>query len=191
MDEELIETKVKSETIYDGVLLHVRRDTVKLPNGNEAKREWIKHPGASSVIPIFPDGQIILVKQYRYPIEKITLEVPAGKLDSPDEDPLECAIRELSEETGYTSGNIYKLTTIATTVGFSNEMIHLYAAEDLQEGKQHTDEDEFINVIKVPLSEAMRMVEDGRIIDAKSIISILMLAERKKAWRNNEGGWRI
>ena len=114
MDEELIETKVKSETIYDGVLLHVRRDTVKLPNGNEAKREWIKHPGASSVIPIFPDGQIILVKQYRYPIEKITLEVPAGKLDSPDEDPLECAIRELSEETGYKSGNIYKLTTIAT-----------------------------------------------------------------------------
>jgi len=191
MDEELIETKLGSENIYDGVLLHVRRDTVKLPNGNEAKREWIKHPGASSVIPILPDGQIILVKQYRYPIGKITLEVPAGKLDSPDEDPLECAVRELSEETGYTSSNIYKLTTIATTVGFSNELIHLYAAEDLQAGEQHTDEDEFINVIKAPLAEAMRMVEDGRIIDAKSIVSILMLAERKKAWRNNEGGWRI
>ena len=190
MDEELIETKVKSETIYDGVLLHVRRDTVKLPNGKEAKREWIKHPGASSVIPIFPDGQIILVKQYRYPVGKITLEVPAGKLDGPDEDPLACAVRELSEETGYTSDNIYKLTTIATTVGFSNELIHLYAAENLQEGKQHTDEDEFINVVKVPLSEAMRMVEDGRIIDAKSIISILMLAENKKALLGNEGGWR-
>lgn len=191
MDEELIETKLGSENIYDGVLLHVRRDTVKLPNGNEAKREWIKHPGASSVIPILPDGQIILVKQYRYPIGKITLEVPAGKLDSPNEDPLECAVRELSEETGYTSSNIYKLTTIATTVGFSNELIHLYAAEDLRAGEQHTDEDEFINVIKAPLAEAMRMVEDGRIIDAKSIVSILMLAERKKAWRNNEGGWRI
>lgn len=100
MYEDLIEKKVKSESIFDGVLLHVKRDTVTLPNGKEATREWIKHPGASSVIPILPDGRIILVRQYRYPIGEVTLEVPAGKLDAPDEDPLVCAERELSEETG-------------------------------------------------------------------------------------------
>ena len=100
MDEELMEKKIGSETIFDGNLLHVRRDTVCLPNGKSATREWIQHPGASSVIPVFPDKQILLVRQYRYPIGQVTLEVPAGKLDSPEEDPLTCAKRELSEETG-------------------------------------------------------------------------------------------
>ena len=176
MYEDLIEKKVSSEAIFDGVLLHVKRDTVTLPNGKEATREWIKHPGASSVIPILPDGRIILVRQYRYPIE-----VPAGKLDAPDEDPLVCAERELSEETGYTAKKITKLTTIATTVGFSNEKIHLYAAEGLTAGKQHTDEDEFINVVRVPLEEAVAMAQDGRIVDAKSVISILMLAAQQNA----------
>lgn len=178
MDEALIETGIDSENIFDGTLLHVRRDTVKLPNGNTATREWIKHPGASSVIPILPDGSIILVKQYRYPVGKITLEVPAGKLDAPDEDPLLCARRELSEETGYTADKIEKLTTIATTVGFSNEYIHLYLATGLHAGRQHTDDDEFINVVKVSLKEAVEMVNDGRIIDAKSVVSILMAAAR-------------
>ena len=181
MYEDLIEKKVSSEAIFDGVLLHVKRDTVELPNGKEATREWIKHPGASSVIPILPDGRIILVRQYRYPIGEVTLEVPAGKLDAPDEDPLVCAERELSEETGYTAARITKLTTIATTVGFSNEKIHLYAAEGLTPGKQHTDEDEFINVVKVPLEEAVAMTRDGRIVDAKSVISILMLAAQQNA----------
>ena len=180
MYEDLIEKKISSEAIFDGVLLHVKRDTVKLPNGKEATREWIKHPGASSGIPL-PDGRIILVRQYRYPIDAVTLEVPAGKLDAPDEDPLVCAERELSEETGYTAEHITKLTTIATTVGFSNEKIHLYAAEGLTPGKQHTDEDEFINVVKVPLEEAVAMATDGRIVDAKSVISILMLAAQQNA----------
>lgn len=179
MDEALIETGISSENIFDGNLLHVRRDTVKLPNGKTATREWIKHPGASSVIPMLEDGSVILVKQYRYPVGKITLEVPAGKLDAPDEDPLVCAERELSEETGYTADKIEKLTTIATTVGFSNEYIHLYIATDLHSGKQHTDDDEFINVVKVPLQEAVAMVNDGRIIDAKSVVSILMAAARQ------------
>lgn len=180
MDEELIEKGIQSESVFDGVLLHVRRDTVELPNGNKATREWIKHPGAASVIPLLPDGRIILVKQYRYPVAQVTLEVPAGKLDSLDEDPLLCAKRELSEETGYTADKVYKLTTIATTVGFSNEYIHLYAAEGLHSGKQHTDEDEFVNVIKVPLDEALEMARDGRIFDAKSVISILLLADKLK-----------
>ena len=179
MDEALIETGIDSENIFDGTLLHVRRDTVKLPNGKTATREWIKHPGASSLIPLLPDGSIILVKQYRYPVGKITLEVPAGKLDTPEEDPLLCAQRELSEETGYTADHMEKLTTIATTVGFSNEYIHLYLATGLHAGNQHTDADEFINVLKVPLQEAVEMVNDGRIIDAKSVVSILMAAARQ------------
>ena len=162
-------------------MLHVKRDTVTLPNGKEATREWIKHPGASSVIPILPDGRVILVRQYRYPIGEVTLEVPAGKLDAPDEDPLVCAERELSEETGYTAARITTLTTIAATVGCSNEKIHLYAAEGLTAGKQHTDEDEFINVVRVPLEEAVAMAQDGRIVDAKSVISILMLAAQQNA----------
>ena len=177
-DKNLIEKKISSENIFDGVLLHVRKDEVELPNGHKSVREWIKHPGASSVIPIFPDNQIILVRQFRYPVGQVTLEVPAGKLDAEGEDPLECAKRELSEETGYTAGKIWKLTTIATTVGFSNEFIHLYAASDLISGKQHTDDDEFINIVKVPLTAALQMVESGKIIDAKSAISILLLAKQ-------------
>jgi ADP-ribose pyrophosphatase len=184
-DSDLIEKKLSSEDIFDGALLHVKRDTVKLPNGNEATREWIKHPGASSVIPVLPDGRIVLVRQYRYPIGKVTLEVPAGKLDAPDEDPLYCATRELSEETGYQAEHIEKLTTIATTVGFSNEYIHLYVAEGLTPGKQHPDEDEFINVVKVPLDEAVQMVLDGRIYDAKSATSILLVERRLRQGPNN------
>lgn len=177
-DKNLIEKKISGEKIFDGVLLHVLRDEVELPNGNKSVREWIKHQGAAAVIPLLPDNQIILVKQFRYPVGQVTLEVPAGKLDFEGEDPTACAVRELSEETGYTAGKMWKLTTIATTVGFSNEYIHLYAATDLKAGKQHTDADEFINTVKVPLTAALHMVETGKIIDAKSIISILMLAQQ-------------
>ena len=141
----------------------------------------MEHPGGVTVLPLEADGTVWCVRQYRYPFSRTLLEVPAGKLDAPDEDPLVCAERELSEETGYTAEHITKLTTIATTVGFSNEKIHLYAAEGLTPGKQHTDEDEFINVVKVPLEEAVAMATDGRIVDAKSVISILMLAAQQKA----------
>ena len=177
-DKNLIEKKISSEEIFKGHLLHVFKDTVELPNGNKATREWIKHPGASSVIPLLPDNQIILVRQYRYPVAQVTLEVPAGKLDKAGEDPIICAHRELSEETGYTAGKLWKLTTIATTVGFSNEVIHLYAASDLKPGKIHPDDDEFINVVKMPLTAALQLVETGKIIDPKSIISILLLAKQ-------------
>ncbi len=177
-DKNLVEKKISSEKVFDGVLLHVRKDIVELPNGHESVREWITHPGASSIIPLLPDNQIILVKQFRYPIGQVTLEVPAGKLDFANEDPLTCARRELSEETGYTAGEIWKLTTIATTVGFTNEIIHLYAAKDLTPGKQHPDEDEFINAIKMPLTAALQLVESGKIIDSKTIISIMMLAKQ-------------
>ena len=177
-DKNLVEKKLSSEPVFDGVLLHVRKDNVELPNGHKAVREWIKHPGASAVIPLLPDNQIILVRQFRYPVGKVTLEVPAGKLDKVGEDPIECAKRELSEETGYTAEKIWKLTTIATTVGFSDEYIYLYAASDLKPGKIHPDSDEFINVVKIPLTAALQMVESGKIFDAKSAVSILLLAKQ-------------
>lgn len=176
MYEDLVEKKRKSESIYDGVLLHVKRDTVTLPNGKEAVREWVKHPGAAAVLPVFADGTVLLVRQYRYPVGRVTLEIPAGKLDSSTEDPLSCAMRELSEETGYTAAHYEKLTTIGTTVGFSDEYIHIYAARDLRAGEQHTDDDEFIHVVKMPLEEAVQRVKSGEIFDAKSVTAILLTA---------------
>ena len=100
-DNDLIEKKIDSKNVFDGHLLHVRCDSVRLPNGNVTTREWVKHPGAAAVLPILPDGRVILVRQYRYPVQRVTLEIPAGKLDSPDENPLDCAKRELAEETGF------------------------------------------------------------------------------------------
>ena len=177
MYEDLIESRIRSEEIFDGTLLHVLRDTVRLPNGKEAVREWIRHPGAAAVLPVLPNRNAILVRQYRYPIGKVTLEIPAGKLDDEGEDPLHCAQRELSEETGYTAERYDKLTTIATTVGFSNEYIHLYLARGLSSGTQHTDEDEFVNVVQIPFTQAVDMVKTGEIIDAKTVISLMMASE--------------
>ena len=174
-DLDLIETKISSENIYDGTLLHVKKDKVELPNGDISYREWIKHPGASAVIPVTDNNEIILVRQYRYPIQALTMEIPAGKLDVAGEDPLECAKRELEEETGYSAQEYQFLTKLATTVGFSDEFIYIYAARGLKAGQQHTDEDEFINVVTVPLAKAVEMVHSGEILDGKSVVAILML----------------
>ena len=176
-DLDLIETKISSENIYDGTLLHVKKDKVELPNGDISYREWIKHPGASAVIPVTDNNEIILVRQYRYPIQQVTLEIPAGKLDAEGEDPLDCAKRELSEETGYQAEKYTFLTKLATTVGFSNEFIYIYAAEGLTAGRQHPDEDEFINVCTLTMDEAMAKVRSGEICDAKSITAVLLLRE--------------
>ena len=176
-DADLIEEKVSSEDVFDGNLLHVKKDTVRLPNGNIAYREWIKHPGASAVVPVTPEGRLIFVRQYRYPIQQVTLEIPAGKLDAEGEDPLDCAKRELSEETGYQAEKYTFLTKLATTVGFSNEFIYIYAAEGLTAGRQHPDEDEFINVCTLTMDEAMAKVRSGEICDAKSITAVLLLRE--------------
>lgn len=176
-DADLIEEKVSSEDVFDGNLLHVKKDTVRLPNGNIAYREWIKHPGASAVVPVTPEGRLIFVRQYRYPIQQVTLEIPAGKLDAEGEDPLDCARRELSEETGYQAEKYTFLTKLATTVGFSNEFIYIYAAEGLTAGRQHPDEDEFVNVCTLTMDEAMAKIRSGEICDAKSVTAVLLLRD--------------
>ncbi len=177
MDEDLIEKKLSSEDIFDGTLLHVKRDTVRLPNGGTATREWVKHPGAAAVLPVTAEGNLIFVRQYRYPIHQVTLEIPAGKLDFQGEDALACASRELSEETGYQAEKYTFLTRLATTVGFSDEYISIYAAEGLTSGSQHPDADEFINVCVLTMAEAVEKIKSGEICDAKSITAVLLFRE--------------
>jgi ADP-ribose pyrophosphatase len=171
---ELEEKFIKSEQIFDGKLLKVFRDTVRLPDGSEAIREWIKHPGAVAAVPVLPDGRIILVKQYRYPMEEVTLEIPAGKLEI-GENPDEAVLRELKEESGYTAESIELIATIATTVAFSNERIRLYIAKNLTAGEQCTDEDEFINVELHTLDELMEMIRKGTLYDAKTVTALCMI----------------
>ena len=180
MNEDLMEKKLSSESVFDGKLLHVRRDTVLLPNGHETTREWVAHPGASAVLPVTEDGNVVLVRQYRYPVERVTLEIPAGKLDVPGEDPLECAKRELKEETGYTAERYTKLFSLATTVGFSNEWIHIYLAKGLAAGENCPDEDEFLNVVRMPLATAIEKIYDNTIIDGKTVTALLMYAAKKE-----------
>lgn len=174
MNEDLEEKMIGSHRIFDGQLLKVLRDTVQLPNGKEAVREWIDHPGAAAVVPILSDGRIVMVRQYRYPVHKITLEIPAGKLD-PEEAPEKCALRELKEETGYTAHTLRKLTAMRTAMAYTNETIYLYAAENLDAGAQCTDEDEFINTEIFTPEEIYRMIEAGHIDDSKSIVALLMM----------------
>lgn len=173
MSENLEEKMLKSEHVFDGQLLKVRKDRVTLPNGKEAVREWIEHPGAAAIVPVLSDGRIVMVKQYRYPMGKVTLEIPAGKLD-PDEAPINCAIRELEEETGYTAHKIEYITSIGTTMAFSNEVIHLYIAENLESGEQSPDEDEFINTAIFTREEIDQMIQSGQIDDAKTLVALLM-----------------
>lgn len=169
----LVEKFIKSEVVFEGNLLTVRRDTVELPNGKHATRELIQHPGAVAVVPIRNDGKILLVRQFRYPVDQLTLEIPAGKLDL-GEEPEACAKRELEEETGYKAKKLRLLSSILTTPGFTNEVIHLYLAEDLVLAEQCPDEDEFIDVEVFTKEEIRKMIENGTICDAKSLLGLLL-----------------
>ena len=169
----LIEKFLDSKVVYDGNLLTVYCDKVQLPNGKEASREFIRHPGAVAVVPITPEGNIVLVRQYRYPVGKTMLEVPAGKLDK-GEHPDECALRELEEETGYVAHSIKKLSSIYTTPGFTDEVIHLYVADQLTLSKQCPDEDEFLDVEIYTKEQVRAMIDDGTLNDAKSMLALLL-----------------
>lgn len=172
-NNRLTEKKLDSKFVYDGCLLKVYADRVELPNGKESYREIIRHPGAAAVVPMLPDGRIVMVRQYRYPVGDTMLEIPAGKLD-PGETPEACVARELAEETGYTSQHIRKLTAIHTAPGFADELIHIYQAQELVASVQHTDDDEFINVEIYSKKELRAMIDDGRISDAKTIVGLLL-----------------
>ena len=170
----LEEKTIFSEKIYKGELLDVRKDKVSLPDNEIGYREWINHPGASCCVPILPDNKIILVKQYRYAIKDESIEIPAGKIDS-NEDPKECANRELIEETGFKSNKLTLLTSIYPAIGFANEKIWIYLAENLEKSNSKTDNDEFIEIISIDHNTAMKMIREGMIKDSKTIIAIMWL----------------
>ena len=178
MDENRIrEIPFESETIYDGKILHVERWQVTCPNGRSATREIVVHKGAAAVVPVYPDGTTLLVRQHRVAVDRITLEIPAGKLDSVSENPLDCAVRELEEETGLRAGRMTLLTSLLTTPGFCTEKIAIYLAQDLSQGQTHPDEDEFLDLVRMPLEEAVAMIMRGEIRDGKTICGLLMAKE--------------
>ncbi|QXM06077.1 NUDIX hydrolase [Crassaminicella indica] len=166
------EITIKSDRIYEGKMIQLRVDTVLLPGEKQATREIVEHPGAVAIVPITEDNKIIMVKQFRKPVESILLEVPAGKIDK-DEEPLSCAIRELKEETGYEAKNMQFLFSFYTSPGFSNERIYLYLAKDLIKGKASPDEDEHIEMECIDMDKLVSMVYDGKIKDSKTILAIL------------------
>ena len=166
--EHLEETQLNSEAKYDGTLLHIRRDTVRLPNGQTATREYNIHNGAVCIIPLLENGEVLLERQYRYPLREVITEIPAGKLDAPDEDPLEAAQRELREETGATAAEWHALGLFCPVGAYSTERIQMYLARGLTFGERELDEDEFLNVFRMPLDELVDKVLAGEIPDAKT-----------------------
>lgn len=171
-DAGLHERIISEEQAWHGKFLDVRSAQVELPNGRVTSRDLVRHPGAAAVVALTETGKIVLVRQYRTAIDRVTVEIPAGKLD-PGEDPLDCAKRELLEETGFSAGRIQYLTTIATTPGFCDEVIHVYMATGLTFNGANPDDDEFVNVDLVPLAELIDAVLDGKIEDAKTVVGAL------------------
>lgn len=174
--ENLTEVKTGSEEIFDGIILHVFKDTVQLPNGNPATREVIRHVGAVGVVPVTDDGKVIVEQQFRYPLDQVITEIPAGKLDSFAEDRLSAAKRELEEETGYTAKEWVELGDYYPTPAYCDERITLYLARGLAQGQRHLDEDEFLNFKAVPLADLVEDVMAGRITDGKTQVAILKVA---------------
>lgn len=166
--DHLIEKQLNSETIYEGKVITLTVQTVELPNGKEAKREVVLHPGAVTVLAITEDDKILLVNQFRKAPNRLLIETPAGKLE-PGEDPLTSAKRELEEETGFQAGAWKHITSFYTSPGFADELIHCYVATDLVQAEQKLDEDEFLDVLRVTADEAQRMIADGQIADAKTV----------------------
>ena len=172
-DAAIAEKPLMEESVFRGLIFDVNRMDVELPDGRRAQRDIVRHPGAVAIVALTDDGRICLVRQYRPSLGRVTVEIPAGKLD-PGEDPLVCATRELEEETGLNAERIAYLTTIATTPGFTDELIHFYMATGLSLGESHPDADEFLNIDLVELPELVDAVLDGRIEDAKTVIGALI-----------------
>lgn len=172
------EKKIKSELKYDGYVVKVYFDTVELEDGSTATRDVVRHKGAACVAPVTEDGELIFVRQFRYAINKELLELPAGKLDSFDEDPYLCAVRELKEETGFTADKIEYMGDFISSAGFCDENIRLYMATGLHSGDSKLDKGEFLDVEKIPLVKAKEMVMSGEIIDSKTQALILKVCTK-------------
>jgi len=171
---DLKESTISTTVVYKGDFLDVRQDEVLLPNGETAAREWINHPGAVVIVPILPNGEIALIKQFRYAAGSEFIELPAGKLDS-GEDPEECALRELEEEIGYRANKIKFLANIHPAIGFTNEIMGVFLAENLEKTEHNRDNDEFLELVPTTLTEALNLVWENKITDVKSIIGLLWL----------------
>lgn len=169
--------RLSTERVYAGRLLKIDRDKVLLPNGGTTELEMVRHPGAAAVVPFITGEEILLVRQFRYAAQGFIYEVPAGTLHQ-GEAPEACAAREVQEEVGHRAGSFRQLAAIYTTPGFTDEVIHLYAASDLTPVKQNLDQDEVLTVERLPFAEALRMIRDGRIVDAKSICALLLAESR-------------
>ncbi|MBQ4062579.1 MAG: NUDIX hydrolase [Christensenellaceae bacterium] len=170
---ELFEEMISSEQIYDGKVVKLYKDTVRLPNGSTSVREIVRHPGAVCVVPVTDKGEIIMVRQFRYAFNKVFLEIPAGKLDFPGEDPRAAALRELSEETGAEAASLEYLGLFCSTIAIFDEKIHMYLARGIKMGESHPDEDEFLEIVTMPFHDAVEMVMDGKIEDGKTQAAIL------------------
>jgi len=170
--QDMSERRLDSRTVFRGKLLHVVSDTVRLPNDRETTREYILHPGASMIIAMVDEKTIVLERQYRYPLDRHFIELPAGKID-PGEDPMDTAKRELREECGYEASRWRHLTTLHPCIGYSNERIELYLAQDLRLVGRQPDDGEFLEVLHVPVAEALTWVRDGRITEAKAVTGLL------------------
>ena len=173
-DQHLIEHQVASEEILKGRFLHAFRDTVRLPDGREATREFIKHPGAVMVVPMLDDGRVVLERQYRYPLQQVMVEFPAGKLDA-GEATFDCARRELLEETGYTAREWSRAGVLHPVLAYSNEFIEIWFARGLTQGERQLDAGEFLDVISATPEELMAWCRDGTVTDSKTLSGMLWL----------------
>lgn len=181
--ENLEELQMETEEIFDGQVVHLFKDTVQLPNGKSATRETIRHIGAVAIVPLTEDGKVIVERQFRYPIAQVITEVPAGKLDSKQEDRLAAAKRELEEETGFTADEWIELGDYYPAAAYCDERITMYLAKGLHKGTRNLDEDEFLNIMAVELEELVEDIMQGKIADGKTQVALLKAFQLLKSER--------
>lgn len=182
-DTHLKETRIDGDIVYDGSLLRIHRDQVRLPDGSTSQREYIRHPGAVVILPLLEDGKVLLERQFRYPNNQVFIELPAGKID-PHEAPLDCAKRELREETGYSAREWKFLCTIHNAIAYSDEHLDIFLAQGLVAGDTQLDEGEFVELISATPEEMLQWVREGKITDVKTVIGAFWLDKlRSGQWK--------